>query len=316
MPTGTVPLPSTLVFPGQGSQRRGMGQDFHDRFEASRRVYDEASDALDLDLRKLCFASDDRLVLTEYGQPAILATEIAMLRGLAEGFGIRGERFGGHSLGEYTALVAAGVIPLADAIRIVRQRGRLMQAAVPIGQGRMVAVVGRGLDRTVVARALAGLAVVVANDNSPDQVVLSGRAEDVTVAGRRLDGAGLRLVELEVSAPFHSPLMAPVEPAFAAVLAETSAGWEVANAPSVTCNLTGGFHDADLATLQSRLVRQISGTVLWRQNMEALSALPSEVIEIGPGRPLRGFFRAIGVPVLSITDLRSAERLAVRRAAA
>jgi [acyl-carrier-protein] S-malonyltransferase/trans-AT polyketide synthase/acyltransferase/oxidoreductase domain-containing protein len=293
-----------------------MGQDFHDRFEASRRVYDEASEALGLDVRRLCFASDDRLVLTEFSQPAILATEIAMLRGLAEGFGIRGERFGGHSLGEYTALVAAGVIPLAAAIRIVRQRGRLMQAAVPIGQGRMVAVMGRGLDRTVVACALAGLAVVVANDNSPDQVVLSGRTEDITTAVHRLDGAGMRLVELEVSAPFHSPLMAQVEPAFATVLEKASAGWEVANAPSVTCNLTGGFHDADLVMLQSRLVRQISGTVLWRQNMSALAALPNAVIEIGPGRPLRGFFQAIGVPVLSITDLRSAERLALRRAAA
>ncbi len=306
----------TLVFPGQGSQRPGMGQDFHDRFEASRRVYDEASDALGLDLRRLCFASDDRLVLTEYSQPAILATEIAMLRGLAEGFGIRGERFGGHSLGEYTALVAAGVIPLADAIRVVRQRGRLMQEAVPVGEGGMVAVVGRRLDRGAVTRALAGLAVVIANDNSPDQVVLSGTAVDIRTAVRRLDGADLRLVELEVSAPFHSPLMAQVEPAFAAVLATAGAGWDASNAPSVTSNLTGGFHDGDQTTLRSRLVRQISGTVLWHRNMKALVAFPHEVIEIGPGRPLRGFFQAIGVPVLSITDLRSAERLAVRRAAA
>jgi [acyl-carrier-protein] S-malonyltransferase/trans-AT polyketide synthase/acyltransferase/oxidoreductase domain-containing protein len=293
-----------------------MGQDFHDRFASSRGIYEEASDALGMDLRRLCFTDDDRLALTEYAQPALLTTEIAMLRGLAEGFGVHGAHFGGHSLGEYTALVAAGVVPLADAVRIVRERGRLMQAAVPVGAGRMVAVVGRSLDRSVVTDALAGLEVVVANDNSPDQVVLSGRSADVARALQRLDGRGLRLVELEVSAPFHSPLMAPIEPAFAAVLAAASDGWDVRHAPAVTSNLIGGFHAADPALVRSRLVHQISGTVRWRENMEALAARSQEVIEVGPGRPLRGFFQAIGISVLAITDLRSAERLATRRAAA
>jgi [acyl-carrier-protein] S-malonyltransferase/trans-AT polyketide synthase/acyltransferase/oxidoreductase domain-containing protein len=189
-----------------------------------------------------------------------------------------------------------------------------MQAAVPLGAGRMVAIIGAGLERALVERALAGLAVVIANDNSPDQVVLSGAAGDVAAAAQRL--GDLRCVDLEVSAPFHSPSMAPIEPAFAAALASASIQWDGAPAPSVTSNLTGGFHDADLTTLRARLVRQVSGAVLWRQNMAALTAVPTAVIEIGPGRPLRGFFKAIGVAVHSITDLRSADRLASRRVAA
>ena len=311
MQTGVTRPPTTVVFPGQGSQRPGMGRDFDGRFDASRRVYDEASEALALDMRRLCFAPDSRLALTEYVQPAILATEIAMLRGLAEAFGMTAQRFGGHSLGEYTGLVAAGVIPFGDAVRIVRERGRLMQEAVPVGRGRMVAVIGQSLDGSVIERALEGLTVTVANDNSPDQVVLSGLRDDVRAAERRLAegaaGAFLRLVPLEVSAPFHSPLMAPIEPAFAAVLA--SARWDTTNAPRVTSNLTGGFHDRDLAALRQRLVRQISGTVRWRNNMLALTDRPTRVLEIGPGRPLRGFFKAIGVSVESITDVRSAERV-------
>jgi [acyl-carrier-protein] S-malonyltransferase/trans-AT polyketide synthase/acyltransferase/oxidoreductase domain-containing protein len=298
-----------------------MGREFDARFEASRRVYDEASEVLRLDLRRLCFAADDRLALTEYAQPAILATEIAMLRGLAEVFGLSARRFGGHSLGEYTALVAAGVIPLGDAVRIVRERGRLMQDAVPVGLGRMVAVIGERLDGEMIARALEGLAVTVANDNSPEQVVLSGRVDDVRTAERRLaEGAGgpmLRLVPLDVSAPFHSPLMAPIEPAFAAVLAAASVRWDASKAPFVTSNLTGGFHDLDVAALRNRLVHQISATVRWRHNMRALTERPTRVIEIGPARPLRGFFKAIGVSVESITDVRSAERvLAVQGRAA
>ncbi len=311
MQTGVTRPPTTVVFPGQGSQRPGMGRDFDGRFDASRRVYDEASEALALDMRRLCFAPDSRLALTEYVQPAILATEIAMLRGLAEAFGMTAQRFGGHSLGEYTGLVAAGVIPFGDAVRIVRERGRLMQEAVPVGRGRMVAVIGQSLDGSVIERALEGLTVTVANDNSPDQVVLSGLGDDVRAAERRLAegaaGAFLRLVPLDVSAPFHSPLMAPIEPAFAAVLA--SARWDTTNAPRVTSNLTGGFHDRDLAALRQRLVRQISGTVRWRNNMLALTDRPTRVLEIGPGRPLRGFFKAIGVSVESITDVRSAERV-------
>jgi [acyl-carrier-protein] S-malonyltransferase/trans-AT polyketide synthase/acyltransferase/oxidoreductase domain-containing protein len=306
MPMGSSP--TTLLFPGQGAQRAGMGRDFDARFAASRRTYDEASDALGLDLRAICFTGDDRLAATEFAQPAILATEIAMVRGLVEAFDLAADRFGGHSLGEYSALVAAGVIPFADALRIVRARGRLMQEAVPVGRGRMVAVIG---DRSLVTAALDGLAVDVANDNSPDQVVLSGLAEEVREVERRLveRGAPVRVVPLEVSAPFHSRWMVPIEPAFADVLQAPSARWDARRAPAVASNVTGGFHAADVPLVRGRLVRQVSGTVRWRENMRALAAGAGRLVEIGPGRPLRGFFKAVGVAVESITDVRSAARV-------
>ena len=307
---------TTVVFPGQGAQRAGMGRDFSERFPASRHVFEEASDALGLDLASLCFEEDPRLSLTEYAQPAILTTEIAMLRGLAEPFGFQPRRFGGHSLGEYTALVAAGVLPLAEAVRIVRERGRLMQQAVPVGRGTMLAVIGQALDVSALERSIAGLTVTVANDNSPEQVVLSGLAGDVAEAARRLaSDETLRLVPLDVSAPFHSPLMAGIEPAFAAVL-DACGGWDAARAPAVTSNLSGGFHEADLAAVRARLVRQVSGMVRWRSNMAALAGGSSRIVEIGPGRPLRAFFKAVGVPVESITDVRSATRLLGAEAAA
>ena len=315
----TATFPTTIVFPGQGSQRPGMGRDFDAQFAASRRVYEEASDAVDFDLRRLCFDGDERLALTEYAQPAILATEIAMLRGLAEAAGIHGAQFGGHSLGEYTALVAAGALPLDAAVRIVRERGRLMQDAVGVGQGRMVALIGDILDCAAIDRALVDLRVAVANDNAPDQVVLSGFAPDVASVLDRLAAdatSGVRrLVDLDVSAPFHSALMAPIEPAFMAVL-ESCTRWEPSRARRVTSNLTGDFHAPDLPLLQRRLVAQISGTVRWRSNMDTLTRRPTRVLEVGPGRPLRGFFKTIGVAVESITDVRALERVVANRVAA
>jgi [acyl-carrier-protein] S-malonyltransferase/trans-AT polyketide synthase/acyltransferase/oxidoreductase domain-containing protein len=307
---------TTVVFPGQGSQRAGMGRDFAERFAPSRMAFDEASDALGLDVAALCFEEDPRLSLTEYAQPAILTTEIAMLRGLADAFGLQARRFGGHSLGEYTAMVAAGVLPLAAAVRVVRERGRLMQQAVPVGRGGMLAVIGRDLDVAAMERAVAGLAVTVANDNSPEQVVLSGLAGDIAAAAHRLaTDAGLRLVPLDVSAPFHSPLMAGIEPAFAIVL-ESCAVWDASRAPAVTSNLTGGFHDGDPVALRGRLVRQISGTVRWRGNMATLADGATRIVEVGPGRPLRGFFKAVGVAIESVTDVRSATRAFAAEAAA
>jgi len=297
-----------------------MGRDFLERFQTSRRVYAEASDAVGFDLAALCFGEDERLGLTEYSQPAILTTQIAMVCALAEGWGLAAQRFGGHSLGEYTALVAAGVIPLADAVRIVRERGRMMQQAVPFGEGCMLAVVGEGLDRAAVNARLDGLRVSVANDNSPGQLVLSGPIADVQAAGECVTtdaSCGVdKVVELEVSAPFHSWMMASIEPAFAEVLEKASGAWDTSRAGCVTSNLTGGFHDSDAAGIRERLVGQLSGTVRWRDNMTTLAAEPASIFEVGPSRPLRGFFRSVGVDVVSVVDLRSAERALQRAVAA
>ncbi|MEW6273207.1 MAG: ACP S-malonyltransferase [Thermodesulfobacteriota bacterium] len=303
-----------IVFPGQGAQRAGMGRDFFAWSSAARDVYQEASDALGLDLRALCFGDDERLALTEYAQPAILSTEIAMLRAAAAELGLAGGSFGGHSLGEYTALVAAGALPLADAVRLVRERGRLMQQAVPPGRGGMTAVIGDALDCDAIEHATRGVAVAIANDNSSSQVVLSGLAADLATARARIAAAlgatEVRFVELEVSAPFHSPLMAAIEPRFAELLGGVRARLDAAHAARVTSNFTGSFHEPDVDAVIERLVQQLCGTVRWRSNMLALQARTDRIVEIGPRRPLRAFFKTIGVDVHAITDVRSATRVA------
>ena len=288
-----------------------MGKDFHERFAAAREVYAEASAAAGLDLEALCFGEDERLGLTEFTQPAILTAEIAMLRALEAEFGVAGELFAGHSLGEYTALVAAGVLPLADAVRLVRKRGALMQQAVPAGEGAMIAVIGEGLEIESFRERLAGLEVDAANHNSPSQIVASGRAADVAEAATRLETDGRRCVALDVSAPFHSRMMKGIEPAFAAELA--SVKLDASRAERVASNFSGGFHEASEVAIRDRLVRQISGTVRWVDDMKALAPRAASIVEIGPGRPLSGFFKELGVATTAIRTLRDAEK-AFRRA--
>jgi [acyl-carrier-protein] S-malonyltransferase len=304
---------TALVFPGQGSQRRGMARDFHDQFAVARDVFAEASQACGVDLAAICFAEEERLNLTEYTQPCILTAEIAMLAGLRQEFGLRAEWYAGHSLGEYTALVAAGVLSLGEAARLVRRRGALMQQAVPAGQGAMLAVVGRGLDLAELRRQLEGLDVDAANHNSSSQIVVSGSAADVERARERLKGTGRRLIPLNVSAPFHSRLMKTVEPAFAAELA--SATIEAAAAVRVASNYTGAFHLADAAAVRDSLVKQISGTVRWVDNMRGLAERSSRIVEIGPGKPLSGFFKDIGVAVRAVTDVAGAREAVTERIA-
>ena len=298
------------VFPGQGSQRSGMGRDFFDACAAARAAYEEASDALGLDLTAICFGDDERLHRTEYTQPAILVTEIAMLRALEAEMGLRPAWYGGHSLGEYTALCAAGAIPLATAAVLVRQRGALMQQAAPIGSGAMAAVTADGVADRDMSEHFAGLEVDVANRNSPDQIVVSGPAAAVAQASERLAAAldGVTITPLEVSAPFHSWMMRSIEPAFRAALEERAPRFSPAAATRVTCNVTGGFHTADPAALIDNLTRQISGTVDWIANMQALAGAASTVYEVGPNRPLRRFFQSAGVEARSIVTLRAARK--------
>lgn len=304
--------PIVLVFPGQGSQRAGMGKDFYDEFPESRAVIDEASEALSLSLPEICFGDDPRIGLTEFTQPAILSVEIAMSRALEAHFGLRGTHFGGHSLGEYAALVAAGALPLADAARLVRERGRRMQEAVPPGLGFMAAVMRADLQPQLMREALDGLDVDVANHNAPDQVVISGRASDLDAATARLlesdAGRGARIKALDVSAPFHSRLMRPIEPGFRELLQATA--WQPEGAAAVVSNFTGGFHAPQAEAVVDALTRQISGSVRWVENMQALIGLgPERVLEIGPNRPLRGFFRALEVDVEAVFNTTTARRV-------
>jgi len=198
--------------------------------------------------------------------------------------------------------VAAGVLRLGEAARLVRRRGALMQQAVPAGQGAMLAVVGRALDIGELRAQLEGLQVDAANHNSSSQIVVSGSASDMDEAKARLGGKGRRLIALNVSAPFHSRLMREVEAAFAEELA--GAAIEAGEAPHVASNYTGGFHSADAAAVRDALVRQISGTVRWVDNMRAIAERASRIVEIGPGKPLSGFFKDVGSTVQAIEAAR------------
>lgn len=302
------------VFPGQGSQRPGMGKDFYDRIVASRDTYEEASDALGWDVGELCFGEDARLDLTEYTQPCILTTEIAMLRGMKSLFGFDPDIFGGHSLGEFTALVAAGALPFADALKIVHLRGKLMQDAAPVGIGGMSAVISDRLDAGAIQKALVDLPVDVANVNSIQQVVISGSADSMSAAALRVmgtmpDDQNFHFVPLNVSAPFHSRFMRRIERPFEDALQEMASALDMRRTTRVTSNYTGGFHSDLIDEVIRDLVYQISNPVQWRSNMAALSKHSAAVYEIGPGRPLREFFKTMHVECLSVTTLSAAMRI-------
>jgi [acyl-carrier-protein] S-malonyltransferase len=303
---------SAAVFPGQGSQRPGMGRDFFEQMPESRHTYEEAADALGWDVAAVCFTEDARLDLTEYTQPCLVATEIAMLRGLAARYGFCPALFGGHSLGEFTALVAAGALPFAACLKIVRTRGRLMQGAVPAGVGAMTAVIADDLAPEAIAGVIGSLAVDIANVNSTRQVVLSGEAGAVTEAEVRLrsalESASPRFVRLNVSAPFHSRLLEPIGAPFTEVLREWGDDLDPERAGCVVSNYRGGFHTGSREAIFESLALQISHTVQWKANMTHLASRAAAVWEIGPGRPLRDFFRTIGVACTSVTTVASAEK--------
>jgi len=311
-------MSTIIVFPGQGSQKNGMAQDFFEQFKEARNVFTEASDALNLDMTALCFNEDERLNLTEYTQPAIVTAEIAMFLSLQAHFGLQGDFFAGHSLGEYTALVAAQVIPLADAVQIVRERGRRMQEAVPSGIGAMAAIIQPDLPMDILRSSLSGLDVDIANHNAPNQIVISGEAIAVQTAVERYqdqpEGMRAKIRMLTVSAPFHSRLMKTIEPGFRSLLFDSAVNWNAEKSRQVASNTTGDMHDGSIDGLVDRLTHQISGTVRWVDNMQTLCRQrPDAIIEIGPGRPLRGFFRGIGealgnTSVDAITNLTSARR--------
>jgi [acyl-carrier-protein] S-malonyltransferase len=303
-----------VVFPGQGAQRPGMGKDFYDNVPVSRKVYDEASQAAGWDVAAMCFGNDERLNLTEFTQPCILTTEVAMIRGLQTLFGFSPVLFGGHSLGEFSALVAAGALPLSEAVRIVQIRGRLMQEAVPVGVGAMAAVISDNVDIAHVRLALKDLPIDVANINSTNQVVISGEAGAMPEAESRLrEDLGkdrpFRFILLNVSAPFHSRFMTKIVEPFRDTLHTVGKDIDHKKSAAVTSNFKGGFHSGLYEDLVHNLVSQLNNSVLWVDNMKSLAVQSDAIYEVGPGRPLRDFFRTINVSCTSITSLSTAERV-------
>ena len=313
------PVNTAAAFPGQGAQRNGMGADFMAEYSEAREVFDRAGEALQFSVADICHGDDERLNLTEFTQPCILTTEIAMLAALRAHQGFAPSLYAGHSLGEYSALVAAGALPFEDAVRLVHLRGRLMQGAVPAGVGAMVALIkADGLPIDEIRELAAKHQVDVANENSPGQVVLSGKKELLEPAVEAIltttTAEGMRATWLNVSAPFHCREMAVIEPEFREALEGVRERLDAQKATAVASNTLGGFHAGDADSLIDALTRQISGSVLWIDNMRALIEKSSAIFEVGPHRPLRGFFKALDVDITSIMDLRSAKRAFAEKA--
>ncbi len=287
-----------FVFPGQASQTVGMGAELAAAFPTAREVFEEVDDALSQRLSKLMFEGpDEELTLTENAQPAIVAVSLAVVRVLERDGGIRlaeKARFvAGHSMGEYSALSAAGAISVADAVRLVKRRGRSMQAAVPVGEGAMAALIGLDLETaTQVAEAAAqGEVCALANDNAPGQAVLSGDKSAVERAVEIAAEKGARrAVMLPVSAPFHCPLMAPAADVMAEALAEVTM-----RPPrlALVSNVTAAPVE-DPETIRSLLVQQVTAMVRWRESILRMKEEGIEtLVELGAGRILSGLIRRI-----------------------
>ena len=283
-----------LIFPGQGSQVVGMGKDLAEKYPVARQTFEEADEALGYKISQLCFEGpEDQLRLTEITQPAILTASIAALR-VVERRGFPSPAFvAGHSLGEYSAHVASGTFSFADAVRTVRNRGKYMQEAVPVGVGTMAAILGMDLEKVtgICQDAAQGEVCSPANINSPDQIVISGNTAAVERAAKLADERGAKRAKLlPVSAPFHCSLMKPAQDRLEADLKKLKMQKPVY---PVACNVDAELVTDDLRALDT-LVRQVTGSVKWDQCIRLLISQGVETfIEVGPGKVLCGLMRQI-----------------------
>jgi [acyl-carrier-protein] S-malonyltransferase len=285
---------TAYIFPGQGSQAVGMGKDLFDNFAAAREVFEAADDALGSRLSELCFAGDEaELQLTANTQPAILTVSFAAYQA-ARSEGMPGpDVVAGHSLGEYSALVAAGVLDFSDAVRTVRKRGTYMQEAIPVGVGAMAAILG--LDEQTVeagcSEAAQGQICSPANINSPSQVVIAGHTEAVDRACEILKGKGAkRAIKLNVSAPFHCALMMPAQERLSRDLYEL----QYSEFAFPIAHNVDGLENTDAAVVKAKLTEQVSSPVRWLQTIETMMAGGvTRFVEIGPGKVLTGLVRQI-----------------------
>jgi [acyl-carrier-protein] S-malonyltransferase len=285
---------TALLFPGQGSQKVGMGRALHDADAGVRALFQEADSALGYALSKICFEGPEtELTLTANAQPAILTVSIAALRFLRARLPVRPLAVAGHSLGEYSALVAAGALRFADAVRLVHLRGKFMQEAVPAGVGAMAAILGLGADEVAAAcREAAGAEVVSpANLNGGGQVVIAGHkaAVERACAGAKARGAK-RAVPLAVSAPFHCALMQPAADRLAAELARV----EIAASELPVVTNVEAAPNQDATRVRELLTRQVTAPVRWEESIERLASMGvTRAIEVGAGNVLAGLVRRI-----------------------
>ena len=290
---------TAFIYPGQGAQKAGMGRDFYENSPLARELYDEASDILGLDMKALCFEENDKLDLTEYTQAALVTTCLAMTRAAVEA-GLKADITAGLSLGEYAAIAAAGGMKEPDAVRLVRERGILMQNTVPAGEGAMCAVMAMEAEKIEqVIENIAG--VSVANYNCPGQIVITGETAAVEAAAGALKSAGAkRTVMLNVSGPFHSPMLAAAGEKLLEKLGQVELS--PLNIPYVTN--VNAEEITDVGRIKELLAKQVSSPVRWMQSMEHLiDSGVDTFIEIGPGRTLAGFMKKINrdVKVLNIS---------------
>ena len=300
-------MTTAFLFPGQGSQSVGMGAALADAFPVAREVFAEVDDALDQRLSHLMREGpEDQLTLTENAQPALMAVSVAVMRALKAEFGVdvtSAAFVAGHSLGEYSALCAVGTLSLADAARLLKLRGQAMQRAVPVGKGAMASLIGPKTDLALAeAAAAAGSEVgvcVVANDNNAGNVVISGEKAAVDRAIEKAKELGARAIPLNVSAPFHCPLMAPAAEEMAAALADAALKAPVV---PVVANVTAR-PETDPETIRRLLVEQVTGRVRWRESMEwmATDGGVTRFVEVGSGKVLSGMAKRIAPDAESLS---------------
>jgi [acyl-carrier-protein] S-malonyltransferase len=298
------------VFPGQGSQWVGMGRDLYQDFEAAKTVFDQADQSLGFPLSHLCFdGPEDELRQTVNAQPAIVATSFACLEASRERIGLPPSFVAGHSLGEYTALAAAGVLDFANAVYLARERGRLMHEAGQITPGGMVAIIG--LDEAPLSELCAETGARIANINCPGQIVISGAADNLNQATEMAKSRGAhRAIPLQVSGAFHTPLMQPAVDGMAKIIAKLEF-----NDPTIP--IIGNTTAQPLTTaraVREELLNQLCNCVLWQRSVEYMTGDGvSTFIEIGPGRVLAGLIKRIDrdVKILNIGDAESARNVTV-----
>ena len=303
--------PTAFIFPGQGSQYVGMGKELFENFSVAKQVFQEADDTLHYSVSALCFKGpEDALKLTENTQPAILTTSVGALKVLEAERGMTPQFTAGHSLGEYSALVASGALSFSEAVKTVRLRGKFMQEAVPVGEGAMAAVLGMEREQIeeLCEACSSGEVLAPANFNCPGQIVIAGHSKAVERAMERVKQKGKKAVHLPVSAPFHSPLMKPAGERLEKALEQISVS--DLKIPVVT-NV-----EAEVNTSKDRvkglLVAQVSSPVRWEESMRKMVEKGVEqILEIGPGKVLSGLMKRIDnrIETKNLEDLQTLKKI-------